>query len=425
MNFDAFDKITISQKNLLLDHCRSAERNVRIEPFNSIASARAALDLLCSQLLISKNLYAGQNLCRMISDCVQEQLFISREDAHFVRLAGNRFVHTRDAEQGEEIPLNECLHTVSIDNVDLAKDVTQKLYKIMSEAFHISCEFDDEKIPFGEYEILHKVPKDPREIIVGDYNYFVENSAHDCYYVQIIPKNASDAGKKAFVNRNRAAVSIMREDREPRAFLNNAQVLFGHCDDSEMEYVAYRAYRNSFMLSELVTGNRSTLPPWQALQVCLDLLDTLIEMMDLEQSLHHRNISPSCVMLTPGRTRIRGSLVNFQTAKIENNKVSIRRYLRGSYDSNLFAHPDIRNADLQQFDGYWDKADAYSVAAILVFCVKPDAVRSNINVADIEDYFSEEMVNFLERIFLNSLGAGCTLTEFRKVIKNEADQHSQ
>lgn len=230
---------------------------------------------------------------------------------------------------------------------------------------------------------------------------------------------------EAFVNRNRAAVSIMREDREPRAFLNNAQVLFGHCDDSEMEYVAYRAYRNSFMLSELVTGNRSTLPPWQALQVCLDLLDTLIEMMDLEQSLHHRNISPSCVMLTPGRTRIRGSLVNFQTAKIENNKVSIRRYLRGSYDSNLFAHPDIRNADLQQFDGYWDKADAYSVAAILVFCVKPDAVRSNINVADIEDYFSEEMVNFLERIFLNSLGAGCTLTEFRKVIKNEADQHSQ
>lgn len=62
-----------------LDHCRSAERNVRVEPFNSITSARAALDLLCSQLLISKNLYAGQNLCRMISDCVQEQLFFSRE----------------------------------------------------------------------------------------------------------------------------------------------------------------------------------------------------------------------------------------------------------------------------------------------------------------------------------------------------------
>ena len=29
MNFDAFRNITISQKNQLLDHCRSAERNVR------------------------------------------------------------------------------------------------------------------------------------------------------------------------------------------------------------------------------------------------------------------------------------------------------------------------------------------------------------------------------------------------------------
>lgn len=425
MNFDAFHDITIFQKNLLLDHCRSAERNIRIEPFNSIASARAALDLLCSQLLISENLYTGQNLYRMISDCVQKQLFVSSEAAHFVRLAGNRFVHTKDAEQEDEIPLDECLHTVSIDNVELAKNVTRKLYKIMREAFDVSCEFDDEKIPFGEYEILHKVPKDPREIIVGSYNYFVENSAHDCYYVQIIPKNTSDAKWKAFVNRNREAVAIMREDREPRAFLRNAQVLFGHCDDSEMEYVAYHAYRDSFILSELVTGDRSTLSPRQALQVCLDLLDTLIEMMDLEQGLHHRNISPSCVMLTPSEAKIRGSLVNFQTAKIENKEISIRRCLRGLYDSNMFVHPDIRNADLRQVDGYWDKADTYSVAAILVFCVKPEVVRSNIEVADIEDDFSEEMVNCLERIFQNSLGVGCTLTEFRKVIKNEVDQYSQ
>ena len=425
MNFDAFRNITISQKNQLLDHCRSAERNVRIEPFNSIASARAALDLLCIQLLISKNMYTGQTLCRMISDCVQEQLFISREDAHFVRLAGNRFVHTKDAEQEQEIPLDKCLHTVSTNNVELAKNVAHKLYKIMSEAFDISCEFDDEKIPFGEYEILHKVPKDPREIIVGDYNYFVENSAHDCYYVQIIPNNALDAGEKAFVNRNRSAVSIIREDREPRAFLKNAQMLFGHCDDAEMEYVAYHAYPDSYILAELVMGDRSTLSPWQSLQVCRDLLDTLIEMMDLGQGLHHRNISPSCVMLTPGNAKLRGSLINFQTAKIENNEISIRRYLRGIYDSNMFVHPNIRNADLCQFDGYWDKADAYSVAAILIFCVKPEAVQSEIDVTDIDEYFSEEMVDFLDRIFRNSLGAGCTLTEFREVIENEANQYRQ
>lgn len=95
--------------------------------------------------------------------------------------------------------MNECLHTVSIENVDLAKNVTQKLYKIMSEAFNISCEFDDEKIPSGEYEILHKVPKDPREIIVGDYNYFVENTAHDWNTIPstvVTPTNAVPAGTR-------------------------------------------------------------------------------------------------------------------------------------------------------------------------------------------------------------------------------------
>lgn len=67
-------------------------------------------------------------------------------------------------------------------------------------------------------------------------------------------------------------------------------------------------------------------------------------------------------MLTPSRkTNLRGSLINFQTAKIENNDTTIKRYLRGIYDANMFAQPDIRQGDLRRFDSYWEQADVYSV----------------------------------------------------------------
>lgn len=424
MNFGVFAQITISQKNLLLDHCHSAERNVRIEPFNSIASARAALDLLCIQLLKSKNLYTKQNLFKMVGLCVQEGLFASESAAHFVRDHGNCFVHTNKAKQVVDIPLDECLHTISYENVRLAENVTRNLYQIMCEAFGIRRKFDRDQIPFGEYQVRRKVAKGPGEIIVWDYNYFVKNADNDCYYIQILPRKATSAEGKALVNRNRHAAAIVREDREPKAFLKNTRVLFGHCDDSEMEYVAYPAHTDSYMLSELATGVYSSLTPSQAIQVCLDLLDTLIEMSELEQGLHHRNICPACVMLTPSRkTKLRGSLINFQTAKIENNDTTIKRYLRGIYDANMFAHPDIRQGDLRRFDRYWEQADVYSVAAVLSFCVNPETKQTNVDIATLEDYFSEEMVDFLvNRIFDSSLAAVCTLKEFRKVMNHEADK---
>ena len=429
MNFDVFKKITFTRKDELLEHCFAAERSIYTDPYSSVSSSRSALEMLCSGLLQSRNIpveatsRGDTGLVALVETCYRHYLLQSTRQAHNIRKSGNEAVHNQEnATVVVNARLSESLHVITEANISTAAYVVDNLYQVMQQAFNITKPgFDRKKIPFGEFEILRAIPKDHREIIVGEFNYFVKNASGNCYYWQIFPKNAGDAVRTKLTDRNKDAAAIVRDDPEPKMYLKNAQSFYSQSAGADREYVAYQVHEKSFMLSEL--QEPLTVP--QAIHVCLCLVELLEEMSQLENGLHHRNINPSSVLLTPSRGRYHATLVNFQTAKIDNYAKTISKQLELVHKANLFAHPDLRYVQNEDPNLDWERADVYSVARILVYCVCPDLLKQNheMDTNDLIGIFSDEMVDYLTDTFDSSLALIEDLASFKEALNFEAEQH--
>lgn len=423
MNFDIFNGIELPEKyggaKRLLDYCKEAERNIMINPWLSLDAARNALMTLCKGLLkmhgVKQTLREeGQaNLVTMIQTCVDHALFMNGDAAHSVRKNRNDAEYYKKKQ--DYLPVNNT-------TVSLALDSTEKLFAVMKESFtgYNDVLFDRLKIPFGDYEIDRVIEKSESELLYGQYNYFVHNSEGDYLFWQVFPRDDASLDRQALNERNQLVKNRIKSDKRRKSYILETITPYICPEDSDRDYIGYVVYSDSQLLSE----RSQPFTPLQAAQIGLDLVKTLKEMRKVSAGIHHRNIQPGCIIITPNEDSFMAGLVNMETAKVTDYEYTVFANIKGLLQRNIYLPRELRNFKEGDQDIDWEKADLYSIAKVIIYCLEPELVTDEIDTDALYDVpeLSDDLIEAFRVIFESSINEIYTLDEFEEILENEVAQ---
>lgn len=414
MNFDIFDEIDLlpKYKNEVIDAAKSAERNVMVSPNNALLNARVSLENLCKSLIKRNNFNqirendGSVNLSTMIGTCVANKAFSKETEAHWIRQKGNTAAHG-----------NDTLQIVNEKNVSLAMRAVQYLFEIFAEVFldqSKNISFDVNKVPFGFYEIVRAVPKGNNEIVFGDFNYFVKDPKNNYYYFQVLHRNSDSAVNNDLGARSVLTGNRIREDKKRTSYLLDVYYPSNLMAESDRDYIAYSVYSDSKLLSEVKAG---TLDEKQTVQVAIDILNVLLELKNIGNGIHLRNIQPCNVIITPNGDDYLAGVVNLETAKINNHKGTVYSSIKNLMVKNPFLPKEVRNGN-DSAEIQWEKVDVYSVAVIMVYCLNETFVKENMDSDALYDVFSEEVADILTEIFDSSIKEIDGIEDFKEKLED-------
>ena len=423
MNFDVFNGIVFPEKyggsNRLLDYCKEAERNIMINPWLSLDAARNALMTLCKGLLkihgVKQTLREdGQaNLVTLIQTCLDSGLFVNGDAAHAVRKNRNDAEYYKKKQ--DYLPVNE-------KTVKLATESTVALFTVMKESFKSYSEvsFSESKIPFGDYEIDRAVEKSETEIVYGQYNYFVHNKMGDYLFWQIFPRGNDSTGSQVFNERNQLVKRRFKGDKHRKSYILETITPYVCPDDSDRDYIGYVVYPDSRLLSEI--GNAFSKK--QSIQIGLDLVRAVKEMGKVSSGIHHRNIQPGCVIITPDQDTFMAGLVNMETAKVTDYEYTVFASIKGILQKNIYMPRELRSYKEGVRDIDWKKVDLYSIAKVIIYCLAPELVAAEIDVDALYDVpeLSDDLIDAFRVIFESSINEIYSIEEFEEILENELEK---
>lgn len=412
MNFDFIYDVEICDivKKDLIKGAINAEKNARMNPFNSMVSARFALEALIKGIMKKNDRSTEKHtLDQAIRICLDNG-YISRtleQNLTEIRLNGNRNIH-----------VSMTPHT---ENIKKSVSVLKSLFTVCKEYFNVNCQFDEEKIPFDQYYIKRAVKKVDGEIIYGNYNYFVFKEDGNEYFLQRF--SLSDGEFQPLVIRSEESRSAILNSFGRKSYLPSIENVE---TSNECDYrpVVYSVPKNSQLLSELQNTNLSKK---KALKIAIDLVYTLLEMKEIRSGIHHRNINPGCVIISFDESgkNCMATLVNMQMSKIVDGARTVVQHLSAIHENNPFQPADIRNLTEEQLSRTnWEKVDVYSVAKIILYCMDPKLVLNSAQPASIveklfDKNFSDTFVEFLTDILEGDINNNPSLEEMKEVFVNE------
>ena len=406
MNFTQFQTITFPNKAQLLKLCKMAEQNIMIDPYEAVTASRTALEVLCKGLVTQHHLSVPvgsdgrDNLFQLSQACVE-----------------NGYIQNDNALQKVRRDANPVIHAATEPHIQLAKDVVRSLFLVMQQAFHVNeGRFDGNKIPIGEYEILRRVPKARNEVVMGDYNYFTRSEMNGTYYLQVYKKSYQNEAQQKLKGRTEDVHKIIKGEKKRRQYLLHTNIL-NTSEDSDRFYMVYEVHNDSILLSEL----DRPLDAKNAIRIAFDLLGALQDMKRMGSGLHHRNIQPGCVIITPEDDEYQAALVNMETAKIEQADNTVIGSIKDTFKDNIYLPREVRDyKDGQQID--WEKADVHSVAKILVYCLDSKLVEADMEIDPLYDLLPETVVIALNEIFGNSLALSLSIREFKGILEEALEE---
>ena len=421
MNFDVFNEIEFPAKyggsKRLLDYCKESERNIMINPWLSLDAARNALMTLCKGLLkihgVKQTLREdGQaNLVTMIQTCVDNKLFYNGDAAHTIRKNRN------DAEYYKK---KQDYLPVNVKTVRLALESTLALFNIMKESFDgfENVDFDRLKIPFGDYEIDRAVKKSDSEIIYGQHNFFVHNGEGDYLFWQVLPRGADSPISQALNERNQLVKNRIKGDKRRKSYILESITPYVCPEGSDRDYIGYVIYSDSLLLSEC----SHPFSCQQAIQIGLDLIMTIKEMGKVSAGIHHRNIHPGCVIVTPNEDSFMAGLVNMEAAKVADYEYTVFASIKGMLERNIYMPRELRNFKEGDQAIDWGKVDLYSIAKVIIYCIDPGLVDEEIDTDALYDVpeLSDELIEAFRVIFESSINEIYSIDEFKEILENEA-----
>ncbi len=412
MNFDFLNTTDFESKyrGELISNALKSEVYARIDPGASLAASRMVLEALIKGILEghkeTKRTY--DPLYKMIDFC-QEKGYISAEDHHKVvnsiRKNGNLGHHINS--------LN--LRVPTEGNVELAFTVLKDLFALLKSHFSIDRDFDEDGVPFEGYEVIRKVKKSEREVIVGEYNYFVRAADGDEYYLQLVPR-FGDEDEMALVRRSEEArVAIKESFFAPRYYhITNMDII-----DAPFRIVLYPVKKDSFLLSE----NKKVFSKKDLLDIGLGIVRALKELKEARQGIYHRNINPGCVVIVPFNGMYYAVPVNLQTAKIQNSDLTVMPQI--NLNNNSYIPEDVwgmKTEDVLRVD--WEKVEVYSVAKTVLYAFDPklaiDKVPTSKALAQMSRKgYSVDFLDFFKNILDGDHSNNPSLDEMEQVFLDE------
>ena len=210
----------------------------------------------------------------------------------------------------------------------------------------------------------------------------------------------------------------IKEDKKRTSYLLDVYYPSNLMAESDRDYIAYSVYSDSKLLAEVKPG---TLEEKQVVQIALDILNVLLELKNIGNGIHLRNIQPGNVIVTPNGDDYMASVVNMETAKINNYDATVYASMKDLIATNPFLPREVRHND-EGKDTNWEKVDVYSVAVLMVYCVDSTAVKDTIDTDILYDYFSEEIADILTDIFDSSLNEIDGIDELKEKLEDALEE---
>lgn len=196
--------------------------------------------------------------------------------------------------------------------------------------------------------------------------------------------------------------------------------------ECELTYIKYNIREDTFTLANREKLGKVTAKT--ALEIIEKLIHALLSIQRVKEGtrIYHRGIRPEYVFVTPQRDTYSVSLGCFETSKIvkEDEReayTTVYHSMRDKQTLNPFAPYELRNKVIQDTDDVdWEKADTYSLGVLLLWILGDDIRPDKKNDIDILiDHYSEDFLNFMERVFHNSLNIKPSLNDFLEAIEKE------
>lgn len=413
-----------SIRNDLYKKCQKVETYVCTYPDLSIVSVRQALEMLVQGILIDNRQSTIDNqtnqtytLYEMIKNCKAKH-YIGYDEAqklHELRIDSNKYVHVEIEENGvRQYVLKE--EPISVDTIC---GYVQKLYDVLKSIFNYDGPvFRKEYLPIGNYEIERAIETDvaDRAEYIGKYE---NDGVVDYAYIRVFAKidDAQAESKRIFYERDGFAQRFINSMDQDAVHIISGRVL-ETSDKCDKLYVIYTIKKNTVTLDSFSQQFEKK----DALDITLQITRGLLSLLQGGEKVHHRGIRPNHIFITPAGQGYNVKLGGFETAKIESASVvvgTVGEWAVERMGGNWFIPDEIRKKDMEEIQGIdWEKVDAYSMAALLAYCLDNSSVKDTIE-EEVFDDFSDDLYNVLHNILANSINQKPSLAELEKALSKE------
>ncbi len=450
-------------------HCIDCEKTVRTRPYNIITRARTALESFIDAVLDINgveipedfDLRKEKGLSTIIekSKYCTENSYISYTEIgkmNLVRLTGNEVAHGATGSEKE-------------NSESEAAEVFRALYLLI---YRYATGENKTLIAHNEKRPAHKKPNgtflppkpgyDTSDLLsIGDYEMITPMFPYDgpapdiksykcrkmdtyegnnLYRYAIVKRFEKNSAGDVTQFRDLMAMDTIKKynSRIAKPPIWSEEI---HTSvESKVRYLAYFTDENTFLLNQNAeftsfmskagaTGIKAlNLTRLTILGEIAEIMYSLIDITE-SMSIHHRNLRPDCIFITPTPKGCSVNIGNFEYSKVmdgEKTTVSDLTISPGAmakkFAKDPYAAPEIKRAALQGIPNpEWEQVDIYSFGKIVmkVFfnTAKDDTIEKNLQA--IKKNMSEEFYDVLLRSIKNNYLERPTFGEFLKVIRKE------
>lgn len=453
----------LASYNSLYKHCIDCEKTARTRPYNIKARARTALEKFLNAVLDINGIEIPDTIelrkekkLNTIQDkinyCIDNGFIdkVHAKNLHFIRMEGNEMSHEGDEYEGAAQVLKALYCVIAsyatgerkkeISPFEKQEGFTAKNgYKVKGKDGYET----EDLLPIGEYEVIK-----PMFAIGTNEN---QIKAYKCKKTSIF-ENKSDvqyAIIKRFHKNATADITQFRDQMAMNAIKKHYQILekppilseeIETADDCKYRYLCYLTSENTFLLNQKNTFRKyleSKKDKSQSEQLCIrlnilkDIVEILNSLINITEniSIHHRNLRPDCIFLTPTFKGCSVNIGNFEYSKIsdasdtsqEGPTININTYSKKVKD-DPFAPQEVKSATIKQMGcPDWEQVDVYSCAKLSFYIMFGDAKSENINnyLEYMRKNLSFEFYSVTKDIIENAYPTRPSLKEYLKVIKKE------
>ncbi len=442
--------------------CIECEKKVRTEPETAISKARTAAEMFLKLVLEKNGIVIPADyderkaakldkIVGMINLCLEKGFLEQRQTngLHFARKDGNRVIHKTGEEVHEAAIVFRSLF-IAVASYCTGEYITELFADEKRDAYTRKWDgkyikekpgYDTEDmLPIGDYEVIR-----PMFDYRSDMNETIRT--YRCKRISVIAGEEEvqyaiirrfDKYSTEDIRQYRDIVA-MNEIKRNYANLEKTPIIaeeISISEDCKYRYLCYITAENTFLLSyknsyeKFITSLKCETVSQRIgiqLKILKDIVEILYELIDIEEdkSIHHRNLSPACVFITPSRKGCRVSVGNFEYSKVtqKRNTTEYKATLMTSdyarrFQNDPYTAPEIKNFDEKLFvDPDWEQVDVYSAARISLYLIFGDP--SDERLDSVQRNMSEEFFDITKAILTTEYPNRPSLKEYLRVIKAE------
>ena len=444
--------------------CFDCETSVTTKPDDSVRALRLCIEMFADAVLEINgiNIPKDRLECQLAGlSTIQDKLRYCCEKKFIKKHIEDKLQDTRKKANRKCHPSEQVTHASNLFKdfyVSLVSYITNKRCDAISDKERITGRKEpsgfvikdrpgydaEDLLPIGKYEIIEPLFDYNEKNITKSFRAKKTVRLEDRTFTQyaIIKKFIKDSPDDITQNRDSMAMSLIKSKS---AEIDNLPVLTEDIDTGyqyQYSYLVYLTSENTFLLTDNLKrreffkaqeGDKHT-TVYKRLKVLKEVTEVLYSLSDIDGniSIHHRNLRPDCVFITPTKRGGKATLGNFEYSKIiddssnDTNKLTLNMQAYAKKVKNdPFAPAEVKTVSPLLFNNPdWEQVDIYSLAMLSLYLLFGEKFADKIpmHLNTLRENVSEELYKVTSDIIESPYGSRPTIEEYLDVLEDTLDK---